>query len=483
MESKKKKDIDLGISVKKDENFSEWYTQVLQKAELMEYTDVSGCYVIRPRAYSVWEKVQDFFNPIMKEAGVKNAYFPLFIPENYLTKEADHIEGFSPEVAWVTHAGNSKLNEKLAIRPTSETIMYPAYKKWIRSHRDLPLMINQWCNVVRWEFKNPVPFLRSREFLWQEGHNVFASEKEVVENAKLALEWYRMIFEDLYAIPVIKGQKSEKEKFAGASSTFSVETFLPSGKAIQGATSHVLGQNFAKAFDITFVDKDENLKHAWQNSWGITTRTIGIMVMMHGDDKGLVLPPRVAENKVVIIPILFDKSKSKVLKAASKIEKSLKKFSPILDDREEVTPGWKYSDWELKGIPIRIELGPKDIEKDQLVIVRRDNGKKEFVKIKDAEKKVDTLLEEMHNDLLENARKMISRNTVKASSMTEIKNAISDKKLVLIPWCTLESCEEEIKEKTDGAKTLNMPFGSKASGKCAACGKNAKSMVYVAKSY
>ena len=483
LQSSKPSSSDMGISVSKNENFSEWYTQLLQKAELIEYTDVSGCYVLRPRAYAIWEKVQQRFNQLIKEAGVKNAYFPLFIPESNLSREAAHVKGFTPEVAWVTHSGETKLNERLAVRPTSETIMYPAYSKWIRSHRDLPLLMNQWANVVRWEFKNPVPFLRSREFLWQEGHNVFATEKELAADTRRALQWYVTIFEELYAVPVLSGRKSEQEKFAGADYTLSVETFLPIGKAIQGATSHSLGQNFAKAFNIAFVDKDETKKYVWQNSWGLSTRSIGVMIMLHSDDKGLVLPPRVAENQVVIVPIFFETSKELVLRAARQLQKTLAPFAPLLDDREEVSPGWKFNDWELRGIPVRLEIGPKDIEKDQVVLVRRDTGAKSFVKIADLATALTEMLETIQRELLERARAFLTQSTVSVKNLVGLKKVIADKKMAFMPWCEQAACEERMKAETEGAKTLNIPFDSRAQGLCAVCGKAATVQVYVAKSY
>ncbi|MCK4670357.1 MAG: proline--tRNA ligase [Nanoarchaeota archaeon] len=475
----------IGITVKKDEDFSEWYTQLLQKAELIEYTEVSGCYVLRPRLYSIWEIAQNYFDNLIKKDGVTNAYFPLFIPESYLQREASHIKGFSPEVAWVTHAGQTKMAEKLAIRPTSETIMYPSYKKWIRSYKDLPLRINQWCNVVRWEFKNPVPLLRSREFLWQEGHTVFATKEGAWEEVLQILDFYADLFENLYAIPVLKGIKSEKEKFAGADATTSVETFLPSGKAIQGATSHLLGQNFAKAFDITYTDKDEKKKHAWQNSWGFSTRSLGMLIMFHSDDKGLVLPPRLASNKVVVVPIFFEKNKDVVLKKAKELVRQLEEFNPIFDNRDEYTPGWKYNEWELKGIPLRIEFGPRDLEKKQVMIVRRDNGKKEAVPFKDIKKKIPLLLEDMQKSLFNKAKKFLKDSTAETTSWKEIEKAIKDKKLVKTIWCEEAECEDLMKDRTDGAKILNMPFKQPdlKGEKCPQCGKPAKKQIYFAKSY
>lgn len=476
-----------GITAKK-ENFSEWYPQVIQKAELIEYSPVSGCYIMKPASYAIWEKVQSYFDDLIKKDGVKNVYFPLFIPESFLQKESEHVEGFAPEVAWVTHHGKTKMPEKLAIRPTSETIMYDAYSKWIRSHKDLPLRLNQWCNVVRWEFNNPVPFLRSREFLWQEGHTVFATQKEAEKETYKILDFYSRVFEDLYAVPVFQGRKSEKEKFAGADYTLSVETFLPLGKAIQGATSHHLGRNFSKAFNINFIDEKEKSRPAWQNSWGISTRSIGVMILMHGDDKGLVLPPKVAPVQVVIVPILFEKSKNKILKEAQKIKQTLEKqgLTVHLDDRDDYSPGWKFNEWEVKGIPLRIELGPKDMENKQVVLVRRDNSHKEAVKISILDKKVPLLLDQIQKDLFRRAKKSIKENTVEVSDLTEAKKQINDKKMLFAPWCAARECEENIKDKLDGAKSLNSPFKQpklKKGQKCFACHKKATAWFYFGKSY
>ncbi|MBW3016354.1 proline--tRNA ligase, partial [Candidatus Woesearchaeota archaeon] len=341
----KKDEPTQGITVKKDENISEWYTQVIQKAELAEYTGVSGCMVLRPRAFAIWEKLQAFFDGEIKKLGVRNAYFPLLIPESLLKKEAEHVEGFAPEVAWVTMGGHSELNERLAIRPTSETIMYEAYSKWIRSYRDLPLLINQWCNVLRWEFKHPVPFLRGREFLWQEGHTVHADKKGAEKEVLVILELYKRVFEDLLAVPVIKGRKSDNEKFAGADYSTSVETFAPSGKAVQAATSHHLGQRFAKSFNISFLNEKGESCLPYQNSWGFSTRSIGAMVLYHGDDNGLVIPPKVAPLHVVFVPIMFEDSKEKVVSKCHEVAKHLEKtgVSVFVDDRDGYTPGWKFN--------------------------------------------------------------------------------------------------------------------------------------------
>lgn len=484
------KEPDMGITAKKEEDFGEWFSQVITKAELVGYTDVSGCYVFRPSSYEVWEKVQGFMDREFKKLGVRNAYFPLFIPEKLLNKEKEHVEGFTPEVAWVTHTGNSKLSEKLAIRPTSETIMYDSYRKWIRSWRDLPVKINQWCNVVRWEFKNPVPFIRSREFLWQEGHTVHKTKEEAEKEVFEILDIYEKTYNEMYAIPCIKGYKSEKEKFAGALYTTTIEVFLPNGKSAQGGTSHCLGQNFAKAFDMSFLDEKEKKQYPWQNSWGLSTRSIGIMILMHSDNKGLVLPPRVASTHAVIVPILFADSKEKVLKKCSEAEKELQAagLSVILDDREEYTPGWKFNDWEMKGIPVRIELGPKDIEKGQAVIVRRDTGKKDFVKLKEIKKKVKDGLDAMQKDLFDKALRLREENTVVAKEFSELMKGIKEKKLVKTEWCGNAECEDWIKDKTGGAVIICIPLDKdkkrkEAKGKCVYCGKAAKHEVYAAKSY
>ncbi|MBT4334350.1 proline--tRNA ligase [archaeon] len=471
-----------GITVKKDENFSEWYTQVILKADLIDYSKVSGCLVFKPNSYSLWEEAQSYFDKKIKKDGVKNVYFPLLIPEKLLTKESEHIEGFSPEVAWVTHTGDTKLSERLAIRPTSETIMYDSYSKWIRSWKDLPLRYNQWCSVVRWEFKNPVPFLRTREFLWQEGHTVFATQEESKKESHKILEFYTDLFEKLYAVPMLKGMKSEKEKFAGADYSLSVETILPNGKAIQGATSHGLGQNFSKPFNIKFLDKNEKSQYAWQNSWGFSTRSLGIMLAVHGDEKGIVLPPKIAPNKIVIVPILFTKTKDEVLKVSKELAKTLKKYIPIHDDREDYSAGWKFNEWELKGIPIRIELGPKDIEKKHVVLVRRDTNEKKFVKMSDLDKEISSTLTDIQNNLFDKAKLFLDNSIGEADSISNLKKLVNDKKIGKVNWCGSVECEGNIKEKT-GAKSLNSEFNKVGKGKCFACESNSKFVTYFGKSY
>jgi len=472
-----------GITVGKEKDFSEWYIQVIKKAELADYSKVSGIMVIRPNAYYIWERIQDHINKKIQNLGVKNSYFPLLIPEHLLNKEKEHIKGFSPEVAWVTKAGNTKLKEKLAIRPTSETIIYDFYKKWIRNYKDLPLKLNQWGNVIRWEFKHPIPFLRTREFLWQEGHTAFVTKKESDKEVKQILDVYANVYEELLAIPVLKGIKSEKEKFAGALYTLSVETLLPNGKAIQGATSHSLGQNFSKAFNITFLDKDEKSKNVWQNSWGLSTRSIGIMIMMHSDDKGLILPPNVAFSQVVIVPIIFKKDKENVLKKAKELKSKLKSFNPILDDRIGYSPGWKFNEWELKGIPIRIEIGPRDVKKNQVVVVRRDTLKKEVVKFGNVNNKTKDLLEDIQNNLFRKASKFLRNNIIKVNSANNLKSSLKKGKIVMINWCNTNECEEDIKFKNNGAKSLNIVLDKKVSGKCSNCKRKAEVIAYFAKSY
>ncbi len=476
-----------GLTATKEADFSEWYTQLIQKAELIEYSPVSGCYILRPNAYFIWEQVQAFFDGLIKADGVKNCYFPLFIPESLLTKEKKHVEGFAPEVAWVDFGGDTKLGERLAVRPTSETIMYDAYAKWIRSHKDLPLRLNQWNNVVRWEFKHCTPFLRSREFLWQEGHTVFATKDEAVRENYKILDFYEQTFRDLYAVPVLKGQKSEGEKFAGADFTLSCEAFLPNGKAIQGSTSHYLGQNFAKAFGIEFVDEKQEKQFAHQNSWGLSTRSIGVMILQHSDDKGLVLPPRVAPVQVVIVPIIFDKGKEEVLAAVKVARIALEKagLRVHVDDRDGYTPGWKYNEWEVKGVPVRIEIGPKDVEKKQCMVARRDSGEKKPFMLASLGKEIPALLHQFQQDLLTKAEKHMVASIVRVETVADAVTHVENKKLVLVPWCGETSCEERFKEKS-GAKSLNAPFDQPALKKgqgCFACTQKAIRWHYFGKSY
>lgn len=454
----KKNKQELAITVKKEENISEWYTQVIQKADLMDYSKVSGCIVYKPRSYEIWEQIQKFFDMKIKKSGVKNCYFPLFIPESLLTKEEDHVEGFAAEVAWVTHGGDTKLGERLAVRPTSETIMYDSYSKWIQSYRDLPLRLNQWNSVVRWEFKHPTPFMRGREFLWQEGHTVYETKEEAVDEVYEILEYYRAVYEDLLAIPVVLGRKSEAEKFAGGDMSLTAEPFSTTdGKAIQACTSHHLGQNFAKAFNIEYLDKNQKKQLVWQNSWGLSTRAIGAMIFIHGDDKGIIIPPRAAVEKAVIIPLLFKGKEDAVLKKANEIKESLGDLNVIIDDRREHSPGFKFNDWELKGIPLRIEIGPRDIEADQVIITRRDTSEKQEVKIKDVKKTIEKLLETIHKDMFNKVKKEMDLAIVEVDNFKDFEKVIVDKKRALVPWAESIESEEEIKEKT-GAKTSCIPF-------------------------
>jgi len=472
-----------GITVKKNENFSEWYTQVIQKADLADYTEVSGCIVYKPYSYAIWEKLKEEVDKRIKAMGVQNAYFPLLIPEKLLVKEQDHVEGFTPEVAWVTHAGSTKMEERLAIRPTSEAIMYDSYSKWIRSWRDLPLKMNQWNNVIRWEFKHAVPFLRGREFLWNEGHTVFATKKEAEKETYDILNLYDEVCSDYLALYGWQGKKTEKEKFAGAEYTISLEFFMPQGKAIQGPDAHHDGINFAKAYDITFIDKNEKKQYAFQNTWAITTRMLGVLIYAHGDDKGLILPPKIAPIPVVLIPILFKGKEKPVLKKCKELMKKLNKFNTHFDD-SDYNAGWKFNQWEMKGVPIRVEIGPKDIEKNQVTLVRRDTGKKIQVKESEITEKVESLLEDIQKQLYKKSKKFTLDNTVVAKNKTELKKTIKNKKLAKAFWCENKKCEEMIKNDTGGAKILNMPLKQpKTKGKCVYCRKAGKNLVFIAKSY
>ena len=472
-----------GITVRKEEDMPEWYSQVVLKSELADYSPVKGCLVIRPYGYAIWEHIQATFNKQLKELGIKNAYFPLFIPESFFSREAEHAKGFKPEVAWIENKDEG--SERLAIRPTSETIMYYSFSRWIRSWRDLPLLINQWCNVVRWEVKDVKPFIRSREFLWQEGHCVYETKEERDKLTLRYLEEYRKLIEEELAVPLLRGEKTEHERFPGADQTYSVEAFMPDGKALQCGTSHNLSQGFAKAFNISFIGKDEKKHIPWQNSWGFSTRLIGAMVMQHGDDKGLVLPPRVAPIQVVIVPILFSDTKDKVLKKAAELKTSLGELRVELDDRDEYKPGWKFHEWEQRGVPLRIELGPKDIEKKAVMMVRRDTGEKVSVPLKDAKKKAQELLKDIQDSLLKNAWKHIKDSTVKVASWNDFEKAITQRKLILAPFCCKVECEDDIKEKLPGATTRNIPLGSKklSKKKCIHCGKPAVYEVYFSKAY
>ena len=478
---------DIGVTVKKSENFSEWYTEVVLKSGMVEYAPIKGCMILREQSYAIWEKIQEVFNRKIKQTGHKNVYFPMFIPESFLKKEAEHFEGFVPEVAWVTEGGSTKLEEKLAIRPTSETIIYATFSKWIRSWRDLPIKINQWCNIVRWETKATKPFLRTREFLWQEGHTAHVTYEEAEEEVMNILQEYKDIMENYLAIPVLVGVKTDGEKFAGALYTTTLETIMPDGKALQMGTSHHLGQNFAKVFNIKFIGEDEKDHQVWQTSWGISTRLIGALVMVHGDDRGLVLPPRVAPVQVVIVPITYKTSDSaEILKKANETFKKLKAkgFRVILDDRIEYTPGWKFNEWELKGVPIRIEIGPRDLKQMQVTLARRDTYHKTIVKMDEVVPATERLLEEIQNSIFAKAKQALENRTTTVKNYAEFQKILKNRGgFVKAAWCTNPNCEEKIKEET-GATIRLIPFEKeKCTKNCVYCGAKEGEMVYFARSY
>lgn len=467
----------------KSKDFSQWYVDVILKAELADYSPVRGCMVIRPYGYAVWENMQKLLDTRFKSTGHKNAYFPLFIPESLLKKEAEHVEGFAPEVAWVTHGGQEELAERIAVRPTSETIICSMYSKWIKSWRDLPVLINQWCNVVRWE-KSTRPFLRTAEFLWQEGHTAHRTEEDAEEETLKMLEIYRDFVETDLALPVIKGRKSENEKFAGALRTYTIEAMMSDGKALQAGTSHNLGQHFSKVFDITFLDQDGQLKNVWQTSWGVSTRLIGAIIMTHGDDRGLKLPPKIAPVQVIIVPISSQK-KDMVLNKAAEIFARLKQdFRLEMDDRDEYTPGWKFNEWEMKGVPVRLEVGPKDIEKHQVILVRRDTGEKISVDESEINSKLKSLLDEIQVNMFRQAKRFMDENTREIEDFEEFKKVIEEKRgFIKTHWCENGDCEKFIKEQT-GATLRCIPFEQDAGpGRCIVCGKEANKVVYFAKSY
>ena len=467
----------------REEDFSQWYTDVILKADLVDYAPVRGCMVIKPYGYGIWENIQKELDRRFKETGHENAYFPLLIPESLLRKEAEHVEGFAPEVAWVTHGGNEELGERLVVRPTSETIICAMYSKWIQSYRDLPILYNQWCSVVRWE-KTTRPFLRTAEFLWQEGHTAHATEEEAQEETLRMLEVYREFAQNVLAIPMVTGQKTEKEKFAGALKTYTMEALMQDGKALQAGTSHNLGQHFAKVFDIQFLDKDGQLKYVYQTSWGVSTRLIGGIIMVHGDERGLVLPPRVAPIQLIIVPIAFHKEG--VLDKAKEIYQQLKDagIRVKLDDRDTQTPGWKFNEWELKGVPIRLEIGPKDIEKNQVVLVRRDNFEKSFVPMENLVETVKEMLDAVHDGMYQKALDMRDKHTHVAYNMDEFVDALENKKgFIKAMWCGGRECEDKVKDDT-GATIRCIPFEQENLGdKCICCGEEAKHMVYFAKAY
>jgi len=470
---------------KKSEDFSKWYIDVIRKSRLVDYAPMKGMMVIRPYGYEIWELMRDELDRRLKATGHRNAYFPLFIPESYLKKEAEHVEGFAPEVAWVTIGGNEPLEERWAVRPTSEAIICPMYAKWIKSWRDLPLLINQWANIVRWE-KVTRPFLRTTEFLWQEGHTVHASHDEAEEETLKILDIYRSFAENTLAVPVISGLKSDSEKFAGALKTYCIEALMPDGKALQAGTSHNLGQNFAKAFNIRFENQDQQLEYAWQTSWGVTTRLIGAVVMTHGDDSGLILPPRIAPIQTAIVPIGKGDWHTTVLPEAQRCRDELQAHGIrlVLDDRDTYTPGWKFSEWEMKGVPVRLEIGPKDIEKNQVVLVSRLDRTKHFVPRNQLIDRLDTMLADIQSELLNRARVFREQNTHEAVDLNGILESMEHKRgFVKTGWCGAAECEALVKEKTAATIRAIQAEERDRFRHCAICGKEAAHTVLFAKSY
>ena len=461
-------------------NFTQWYTDVVLKTELVDYGPVKGTMVIRPYGFGIWEKIKEDMDRRFKETGAEDAYFPLLIPMSYFTKEAEHVEGFAPEVAVVTHAGGAKLEEPLAIRPTSETIIGTMYAKWIQSYRDLPVMMNQWCNVMRWE-KTTRPFLRTSEFLWQEGHTVHATEEEAMEETMKMLELYKDFAEQTLAIPVLTGRKTEKEKFAGAVATFGMEAMMLDGKSLQAGTSHYLGQNFAKAFDIKYLDKDGTLKHGYTTSWGTSTRLIGAVIMAHGDQRGLVLPPRVAPIQAVIIPVAAHKGG--VIEKCGDIAAALKNAGiRVKTDLREMSPGWKFNEWEMKGVPVRIEIGPRDIEAGHAVIMRRDTLEKSTMALDSLAENVKALLETIQKDMLESSRKRRDAKIVHADSLDGILKGVEGQNFVKAGWCGCRECEDKVKE-VAAATARVMCDEEGVPERCAICGKPAKHNVIFARAY
>ena len=465
-----------------DEDFAKWYTDIVLKAELADYTETKGCITIRPYGYAIWENIQKYTDKLFKETGVKNASFPLLIPESLLEKEKEHVEGFAPEVAWVTEAGEEKLEEKLCIRPTSETIITTMYGKWLKSWRDLPFVYNQWCNVLRWE-KETRPFLRSREFLWQEGHTIHETEKEARERTLQMFEIYKKVAEELLAIPVITGIKTETEKFAGAEETYTIEAMTYDGKALQSATSHYFGQKFTKPFNVTFQNREGKQEYPYQTSWGSSTRLIGGVIMAHGDNRGLKLPPRVAPIQVVLVPVAMHKDG--VIEKTTDIYNSLKdKFRMEIDLRDNVTPGYKFNEWEMKGVPIRIEMGPRDIENGVCVLVRRDTSEKIIVNQTELENKILELLEEIQTNMFETCKRRMKAKTTVAHNLEEFQaNINKEQGFIKAMWCGKAECEKKIKELTS-AKSRCIPLEQeKIDSKCVCCGEQADKMVVWARQY
>lgn len=480
--SKNKEKISIEAITDIHEDFSAWYTDVVRQAKLADYTTLKGCMVIRPYGYALWENMRDYLDARIKATGHVNAYFPLFIPQSLLAKEAEHVEGFAPEVAWVTRGGDKELEEPVAIRPTSEAIICSIYSKWVQSYRDLPLLINQWANVVRWE-KVTRLFLRTTEFLWQEGHTCHRTETEALNEALKMLEVYERFYTEDLAVPVLKGLKSQSEKFAGARDTFCVEALMQDGRALQAGTTHDLGQHFAKVFDITFLDEDESQKHVWQTSWGVSTRSVGAVVMTHGDERGLRLPPRIAPVQVVVVPILFDKTRDETLHYCSYVTEILSDFRVELDETDK-SPGWKFAEHELRGVPIRLEVGPRDMEGDQVTLVRRDTGEKRPVLVSDLPRVTKETLEQIQDELYRQALAYREELTFRAGTLAELSAGLEEKRgLYHAPWCGDAACETEVKEKTKATIRL-LPFDQpEKRGACLVCGKEARWEAIFARAY
>lgn len=469
--------------VKRSEDFSRWYLNVIAAADLADYAPVKGCMVIKPYGYAIWENIQKILDGMFKATSHKNAYFPLFIPENFLKREAEHVEGFSPELAVVTHAGGKKLEENLIVRPTSETIIYSSFAKWIHSWRDLPLLINQWCNVVRWEMR-PRFFLRTTEFLWQEGHTAHVTHEEAQEEVTRILEIYRNFIEDYLAIPVVVGKKSKSEKFAGALETLTIEGLMQDKKALQCGTSHDLGQNFAKVFGVKFLDRNGNEQYVWQTSWGISTRLIGALIMVHGDDKGIIIPPHIAPTCIVIVPIWKNnEEKVKTIEVAKKLVKTISNFSFVIDDRD-LRPAWRYYEWERKGVPLRVEVGPRDVENKRVVLVRRDTGEKIVVSQDEVTTRITETLENIQQNLYSRAKQFREENTHDAETWDEFQEIVEYRGgFIRAEWCGSVECEAEIKKATK-ATVRCIPFEeNERHGTCVHCGKPSRYKVFFAQSY
>ena len=465
-----------------EEDFAKWYTDIVIKADLADYTDTKGCLAIKPYGYAIWENIQKYTDDLFKKSGVENVSMPLLIPESLLQKEKDHVEGFAPEVAWVTQGGGEELEEKLCIRPTSETMFSNLYAKWLSSWRDLPFVYNQWCSVLRWE-KETRPFLRSREFLWQEGHTIHSTEQEAKERTLQMLEIYARVIEDLLAIPVVKGEKTPSEKFAGADNTYTVETMMHDGRALQSGTSHYFGQNFTKPFEVKFQNKEGKEEYAYQTSWGVSTRLIGGVIMAHGDNRGLKLPPKVAPIQVVIVPIAAHKE-GVTEKARELYQTLLENYRVKLDLRDNYSTGYKFNDWEMRGVPVRIEMGPRDIENGICIAVRRDTLEKQEIKLENLSQELEVLLEEIQVSMFEECKKRLQEKTTIATNMEEFsKNMEENQGFIKAMWCGEEACEDKIREIT-GAKSRCIPFEQEhISDTCICCGKPAKHMVYWGRAY